>query len=77
MLKFVSENTNCLTPSNISDAFSASGISHRFVLVLECETRLNTKNQIELPQFVIGGPKGISLFSFCLFVNCIPFYRIM
>ena len=56
MLKYVSDNKSCLTPSFISSALP--GITHRFVLVLECETRLNTNQKVELPQFVIGGPRA-------------------
>ena len=60
MIKYVSENKNCLTPSFISAALS--GITHRFVLVLECETRtdpLNADKNVKVPpRFAIGGPRA-------------------
>ena len=61
MIKYVSENKNCLTPSFISQALS--GVTHRFVLVLECETRTDPssadKNNGKVPpRFAIGGPRA-------------------
>ena len=61
MIKYVSENKNCLTPSFISQAMS--GVTHRFVLVLECETRTDPsgadKNNGKIPpRFAIGGPRA-------------------
>lgn len=61
MIKFCSENKNCLTPSFVSAALT--GITHRFVLVLECETRLDPadaeKNAGKVPpRFAIGGPRA-------------------
>lgn len=60
MIKYCSENKNCLTPSFVSSAIS--GITHRFVLVLECETRTDPgnadKNLKVPPRFAIGGPRA-------------------
>jgi hypothetical protein len=63
MIKFSSENKNALTPGFVSQALE--GITHRFLLVLECETRMysegqqpNTKHPIVPPRFAIGGPRA-------------------
>jgi len=61
MIKYCSENKNCLTPSFVSAALT--GITHRFVLVLECETRLDPGDADKLagkvpPRFAIGGPRA-------------------
>jgi hypothetical protein len=62
MIKYCSENKNCLTPSFVSSALM--GITHRFVLVLECETRSEpgseaTKDLSKTPpRFAIGGPRA-------------------
>ena len=51
------ENVNGFTPSFVSLALS--GITHRFILVLECESRLNGElNSISHPRFCVGGQRA-------------------
>jgi hypothetical protein len=62
MIRFSSENKNALTPGFVSTALE--GITHRFLLVLECETRMYSEGQqpskhaIVPPRFAIGGPRA-------------------
>ena len=50
-----SENRNCFNPSLISSALI--GLTHRFVLVLECETATGVTT-LTHPKFGVGGPRA-------------------
>jgi hypothetical protein len=54
-----SENSNGFTPSFVSLALS--GLTHRFILVLECESRLSADGAppaLHHPRFCVGGPRA-------------------
>jgi hypothetical protein len=54
-----SENCNGFTPSFVSLALS--GLTHRFILVLECESRLSADGSppaLHHPRFCVGGPRA-------------------
>ena len=51
------ENSNGFTPSFVSLALS--GITHRFILVLECESRqYEGEVAVSHPRFCVGGPRA-------------------
>jgi hypothetical protein len=51
------ENNNGFTPSFVSVALS--GVTHRFILVLECESRqYEGEVAVSHPRFCVGGPRA-------------------
>ena len=60
MIQFSAENKNALTPAFVTGCLE--GITHRFLLVLECETRMaNDERGIPRPappRFAIGGARA-------------------
>ena len=51
------ENCHCLTPNFVTNALPGS--FHRFVLLLECESRqYEGEVAVSHPRFCIGGPKA-------------------
>jgi hypothetical protein len=51
------ENNNGFTPSFVSLALS--GVTHRFILVLECESRqIEGQEVVSHPRFCVGGPRA-------------------
>jgi hypothetical protein len=57
-MSFAEMTTNGVTPSFVSLALS--GITHRFILILECESRQSADGspQINHPRFCVGGQRA-------------------
>lgn len=60
MIRFCSDNKQALSPNFVSLALH--GLTHRFVLILECETRMYNDNRrgpvVAPPRFAIGGARA-------------------